>query len=693
MSSLADINTHVREVLNIVNNPLAARAANDSVAQSWIRCLNEFRLDPARFVMPPVLTQQELADRREAAGDLIACSKLEMTTLYQQLADPELAVVLVDADGVIVHQVSSVPFGEAVAADGLRVGALWSEREAGTNGMGTCLIERDCIAVCQHEHFYPRYTSLTCSAAPIFDDRGTIVGVLDVTSRSKLLQQHSLVLVGMSRQMIENRLIDARYRHANMIHFHSRPEFVGTLHAGKLAVSDDGVVLAASRSALFQLDFRSPTELCGKRIEEAFNASLEDMIARSIRGSFHPVTVYSAKANSRFFLTAQTPRDARTGVTRILLNDPVSREVSGAARAKASKKDAREPTGHLDKLSHLEFGDPRMASQIQLAARVIQRKIPIILRGQTGTGKEVFANALHSISPNCDGTFVAVNCASLPENLIESELFGYRAGAFTGAQREGRRGKIVQSNGGTLFLDEIGDMPMALQARLLRVIEEHEVTPLGAETTVKVDFQLISASHRNLSELVQTGAFREDLYYRLNGIEINLPPLRERADALALINHILESEAEDPPPLSAEARHALLSYAWPGNIRQLRHVLQMAIALCDGPEIKCSHLPAEVVNGGGTPATARLASPSAAPAPATASAAPEPHLTDDADTSALNAIQVRERETVLSLLDEHRWNVSNVAKVLGISRNTLYRKMHRLHIRLSHDGPSSTHDA
>ncbi|SAL11540.1 sigma-54-dependent Fis family transcriptional regulator [Caballeronia telluris] len=679
MSSLADIDTHVREVLNIVNNPLAARAASDSVAQSWIRCLNEFRLDPARFVMPPVLTQPELVDRREAASDLIACSRLEMTTLYQQLADPELAVVLVDADGVIVHQVSSVPFGEAVAADGLRVGALWSEREAGTNGMGTCLMERDCIAVCQHEHFYPRYTSLTCSAAPIFDDRGTIVGVLDVTSRSKLLQQHSLVLVGMSRQMIENRLIDARYRHANMIHFHSRPEFVGTLHAGKLAVSDDGVVLAASRSALFQLDFRSPAELCGKRIEEAFNASLEDMIARSIRGSFHPVTVYSAKANSRFFLTAQTPRDAAKSSTRILLSDPVS----AASRAKAVKKDARETTGRLDKLSHLEFGDPRMASQIQLAARVIQRKIPIILRGQTGTGKEVFANALHSISPNSGGTFVAVNCASLPENLIESELFGYRAGAFTGAQREGRRGKIVQANNGTLFLDEIGDMPMALQARLLRVLEEHEVTPLGAETTVKVDFQLISASHRNLLELVQTGVFREDLYYRLNGIEINLPPLRERADALALINHILESETEDPPTLSAEARHVLLNYAWPGNIRQLRHVLQMAIALCDGPEIRCMHLPADIVNGN---APQRMP---AAPVPPQSA----PHLADDADTSALNAIQVRERETVLSLLDEHRWNVSNVAKVLGISRNTLYRKMHRLHIRLSHDGPSTASDA
>jgi transcriptional regulator of acetoin/glycerol metabolism len=336
-----------------------------------------------------------------------------------------------------------------------------------------------------------------------------------------------------------------------------------------------------------------------------------------------------------------------------------------------------------------------MASQIQLAVRVIQRKIPIILRGQTGTGKEVFANALHSISPNNAGNFVAVNCASLPENLIESELFGYRAGAFTGAQREGRRGKIVQANAGTLFLDEIGDMPMALQARLLRVLEEHEVTPLGAETTVKVDFQLISASHRNLLELVQTGIFREDLYYRLNGIEINLPPLR--ADALALMHHLLAAESDDPPSLGAEARHVLLNYPWPGNIRQLRHVLQMAIALCDGPEIDCSHLPVEIVQYASATTTTRLAlgmgigiGIGMGNAPANG---PFVHSADDTDTSELNAIQLKERETVLELLDEHRWNVSSVAKGLGISRNTLYRKMHRLHIRLSHDGSPAPSNA
>jgi len=410
--------------------------------------------------------------------------------------------------------------------------------------------------------------------------------------------------------------------------------------------------------------------LRGRRIEEAFNASLEDMIARSIRGSFHPVTVYSANATNRFFLVAQTPQNSAERGMRVAVTAPPTR---------ASAPEKRPAPARLDQIAHLEFGDPRMASQIQLAARVVQRKIPIILRGQTGTGKEVFAQALHSISPHASGPFVPVNCASLPENLIESELFGYRAGAFTGAQREGRRGKIVQANGGTLFLDEIGDMPLTLQARLLRVIEEHEVTPLGGETTIKVDFQLISASHRNLLELVHGGQFREDLYYRLKGVELNLPPLSERVDKLALIHHLLENETNnDPPELTPEAEHALLTYAWPGNIRQLRHVLQMAIALCDGQPIRCDDLPVEI--------TQRVSEYGLVAAPRAAPSDVDPHPADEVDLSALNAIQLNERGTVLTLLDEHRWNVSNVAKALGISRNTLYRKMRRLYIRLSHDG-------
>jgi transcriptional regulator of acetoin/glycerol metabolism len=672
MSSLAETARHAHEIFSVINRQTSLRETSPSVAQSWARCVNEYRLDPERFTAPPVLTQAELTERRNQLSDLIACAKLEMTSLYQQLADPELSVVLTDNEGVIIHQVASVAFARAVSEDGFRVGAVWSEREAGTNGMGTCLFERDSVAVRQWEHFYPKYTSLTCSAAPIFDDRGEIAGVLDVTSRSKLLQQHSLVLVGMSRQMIENQLLDARFRHAHMIHFHSRPEFVTTLHGGKLAVGDDGTVLAANRSALFQLGFRSLAELRGKHISEAFNASLDDMLMRSIKGSFHPVTIYSANATNRFFVVAQKPRQGAESPGRHAAPAAPALTGYGPGVPLPAATPSSAAAGRLDKITHLEFGDPRMASQIQLAARLIDRKIPILLHGETGTGKDVFANALHSISPHFNGPFVAVNCASLPESLIESELFGYRGGAFTGAQREGRRGRIVQANGGTLFLDEIGDMPLALQARLLRVLEEHEVTPLGSEATVKVDFQLISASHRNLPELVKTEQFREDLYYRLNGIELYLLPLRERADKLELIRHLLEKETEHPPTLSEKAQQALLNHAWPGNIRQLRHVLQMAVALCDGPQITCAHLPPDITQQPGDSALLR-------------GLAPEPSRDGaQADLHLLNAIQLNERETVLALLDRYRWNVSHVAKVLGISRNTLYRKMHRLHVPLSH---------
>jgi transcriptional regulator of acetoin/glycerol metabolism len=322
----------------------------------------------------------------------------------------------------------------------------------------------------------------------------------------------------------------------------------------------------------------------------------------------------------------------------------------------------------------VEFGDAHLAKQFELGERLIDRGIAVFVHGETGSGKEVFANALHAVSSRHRGPFVAVNCASLPEHLIESELFGYRAGAFTGAQREGRRGKILQADGGTLFLDEIGDMPLALQARLLRVLEEREVTPLGAETVVKVDFQLVSASHRDLAELVRTGLFREDLYYRLSGIALGVPPLRERKDKLGLIRHLLEADNEQPPSLSPDARRALLDYAWPGNVRQLRNALRIAAALCDGPTLTCEHLPPEIVKSGAN-----------RPGACAATAAQDPQAEDShahaAPAPVLNAILQAEREALLALLEKHHWNVSQVAIALSVTRNTLYRKMRRVHIK------------
>ena len=306
----------------------------------------------------------------------------------------------------------------------------------------------------------------------------------------------------------------------------------------------------------------------------------------------------------------------------------------------------------------LTFLDPHLRAQLATARRVLSGGTPLLLRAETGAGKEIFARATHAQSTRADGPFVAINCASLPETLIEAELFGYRAGAFTGAEKAGRRGKIAQADGGTLFLDEIGDMPLSLQARLLRVLDERQVTPLGTDEARPVDFLLISASHRCLLDMVAQGSFREDLYFRLAGIELSLPALRDRSDRAELIRNMLADLGRVGAVVTPAAWDLLMGYSWPGNVRQLHHVLRSAVALSDGAVLTLEHFPSL---GGG-----------AAAAPAA--------IGHDADVSTLSPEQLRDRQLLRDQLEAQRWNVSHVAKTLGISRNTLYRRMHKLRI-------------
>ncbi|HSV71147.1 MAG TPA: sigma-54-dependent Fis family transcriptional regulator [Methylibium sp.] len=659
---------HARRILDAVRQGARAAGDDDVMASSWTRCLNEHRLHPDHPRRPSVLSAAELAERQTRLADVLDCARYEMSTLYQQLGDAESAVVLTDTDGVILHMVSSSAFATDVTALGFHVGAVWSEAEAGTNGMGTCLVAAGPVAVQREDHFFTELTSLTCSAVPVFDPQGQMTAVLDVTSRSSLQQQHSLVLLGMTAQMIENRLMEQRFPEAHLLHFHSRPEFVYTLHEGKLALDGNGRILAGNRSALFQLGLRSVAELRSRRLDELFQTQLAEIEQRSLRSAYHPVVSYGVQGASRFFVVARPPAgELELAGVPSLQPRPQPRGAEARREPPAPPRSAPAPS----------FGDPRLAGQLSAGARAIAREIPVLLHGETGSGKEVFARALHAASPKAGGALVAINCASLPETLIEAELFGYRAGAFTGAQRSGRRGKIVEADRGTLFLDEIGDMPLALQARLLRVLDERKVTPLGAEETVEVDFQLVSASHHPLERLVAEGRFRQDLYYRLCGFEIMLPPLRERSDRRALIAELLAQEGGDTARLAPDALALLEQHPWPGNVRQLKHVLRTAVALAgDDGLIVAAHL----VSLNRRPATAAPAP--ASPAPATAAATSN----DNAEPALppLNPIQAKEREVLLQLLEQHRWNVSNVAKALDVSRNTLYRKLHRLHIALSH---------
>lgn len=668
---------HADRVLDVVRRGFHEEG-NDLVTRSWSRCLNQYQLDPGRAREPVVIESAALQSRRKQHADVIECARYEMTTLYQQLADPESAVVLTDTDGVIVHMVSSPEFAAEVEPMGLHAGGMWGEAEAGTNGMGTCLAAAHPISVRREEHFFSQFTQLTCSAVPVLDPTGEIIGVLDVTSRSSLMQQHVLVLLGMTARMIENRLIDKRFSNAHPLHFHSRPEFVYTLHEGKLAVGDDGRILAANRSALFQLGLQSMDEIRTQRIDDLFQTSLEDILQRSLSSSFHPVVAYRAKAALRFFAVARrpasdaaTPSRARVAGMGIVALDE--------AQGEGFRVLPRVPAARGAPIIRT-FKDARLVAHLDTARRVVARRTPVLLCGETGSGKEVFARAIHETSPHADGAFVAVNCASLPETLIESELFGYKAGAFTGAQRSGRRGKILQADGGTLFLDEIADMPLELQARLLRVLDERQVTPLGTEETHPVDFQLVSASHRHLPSLVREGRFREDLYYRLAGIELDLPPLRDRSDKRELIQAVLADEGGTGCRLSEEAERLLMAHPWPGNLRQLRHVLRTAAALADGKTITREHLPSLAARQAPSPLHAHAAPPTAAGATGgEANTAPA----DAAPAAKLNPIQANERQVLLQMLEQHRWNVSNVAKALDVSRNTLYRKLHKLHIEIS----------
>jgi transcriptional regulator of acetoin/glycerol metabolism len=541
------------------------------------------------------------------------------------------------------------------------------ERVQGTNGMGTCLVERRPITVHQDEHYLSRNIGLSCAAAPIFDHEGELVGVLDASGESRLAQQHTLALVSMSVQMIENRVFLQGFRHDFILRFHNRPEFVGTLSEGAIALSAAGTVLAASRAALSLLGYTSPLEIVGRDICELFNLTFSGLVDSSVRRAFHPVPIFEVRSNARFFA---------------VIYQPVA---SGTRRPQRSNAALPEPAA-TTALDALELGDPAMRANIDTAKRIMERNVAVVLLGETGTGKERFARAMHLSGSRATRPFVAINCASIPESLVESELFGYRSGAFTGASKDGQRGKLLLANGGTLFLDEIGDMPVALQARLLRVLEEREVVPLGGEAPVKLDIRLVSATHCDLAQKIESGAFREDLYYRLQGVTLTMPPLRERADRCALIRQLAfeESDAGCPVELDDSLVAVLERQRWPGNLRQLRHLLRTIIALRESDRLTLHDLPpeyrADLADGVPVPATAAV--PPAAPATAPCG---QEEATAGAGAgaraqAALNPFESAERAVLLQELKRHQWNLSGVARELNISRNTLYRKLQRLNI-------------
>jgi len=633
----------------LTNGVIPAGLVSDTIVRSWQRSAERgIGMERGETRCTP---RYDLMQRRDLNNALLLRSQPIMENLYHEICGTSSMVLLADKDGVVLHSIGDPDFVDQAQKVYLKPGGIWSEGVNGTNAIGTALEEKSPVHVHSSEHFIDKNRFLSCSATPIFDPWGAVLGALDVSGDYRAHQKHTMALVRFSAQMIENQMFVPEFPNDIVICFHLKPEFIGTLYEGIAVFSPQGDFIAANRSALLQLGL-DRFRMQGHRFDSLFQLTLPKLLDQA-HGQHHPVLKLSLHSGVGVFGRVW-PGSAISPAT-VLPMAPAPRSTASTPSTGAGRSTAP--------LADLELGDRRMQGLIGKALKVIGHDIPIMIEGESGTGKELMARALHGAGPRRNGPFVPVNCASIPEGLIESELFGYQEGAFTGAKRKGHIGKIREADNGTLFLDEIGEMPLQFQARLLRVLQDRVVVPLGGTGSHRVELTVICATNRRVRDSVAAGTFREDLYYRLNGLLLTMPSLKEREDRMALARKILDSLSGPGRTVAIHpaVRAVFEQHPWPGNLRQMHNVLRTAVALLgDRSEILVDDLSEDFLeqsHGDGG----------------------KPHVTASGAACEKGAGETRlsdlEARHISTTLDKTGGNIAAAARMMGIGRNTLYRKL------------------
>jgi transcriptional regulator of acetoin/glycerol metabolism len=593
---------------------------------------------------------KEHVDRTEhvlhlAAGDLQRAAS--------DVSPREYVLLLADASGVVVNMLGGGRFSEEARRVRLMPGASWSEASRGTNAIGTTIAERRPVYVRGSAHLGRRFHELVCYAAPIFDADGSLLAVLDATSSLDRADDAIGAAVQRTASAIMQVVRDRAFGQAGARVRETLARALDRMEGIALLVEPPARVARMNAGA--RLLFGQ--QLFGPKGEPSPEALLGlDMAALSREGR-EPSGLCIERGGRRYALRVD-PIDTFDGrqIALLVFLEPVRVGRSPLAKSPGSGPELSAA------FAPVFSRDTQLDEALSLARRIADSCLPVLLLAETGAGKELVSRAIHDASSRAAAPFVAVNCGAIAPSLLESELFGYGPSAFTGAERNGRLGLFATASGGTIFLDEVAEMPPAMQAALLRVLEDGTYRRVGETTAQHVDVRVISATCRDLKSMVDAGTFRRDLYYRLKGAEVSLPPLRTRTDRSALAAHLLVALARKrgvapAPRLSSDVLAIIERHTWPGNVRELHTVLDVSLILAGGsPIIELEHLPPEFRRA--------LDATPGEPAPATGSV----------ELAALEASAVRR------VLGEVGGNVSLAAKRLGVARSTLYRMMRRYDI-------------
>lgn len=652
------------------------------IAESWRRS-REIGLDPYDRKCFTRLSDAELELRLKANKELIDTASPFMNLLYKAVAGSGFRVDLTDNEGYLLKVMGDESILDEAELLQFLPGANRQESRVGTCGISLALANDMPIQVAGAEHYNFHIHRWTCSSAPIHDSTGRMVGVLNVTGHCSLVHKHTLGMVIAAVEAIERQFILKNLASD----LGAMNEFLKTV----ISSINDGIIVLDNRSVITHFNCVaakilqcSPEEVVGRTAREVSSLHPE---LQEVLGTPHgyevqdkEISIRGKRGSTRCFVSVKRIRCGPDHMVGTLIT--------------ISKMDRVRKLVHHLVGAHAQYTfddivseDEEFKEALNLAKICATTSSKVLLQGESGTGKELIAQAIHNASLRRDGPFVAVNCAAVPRDLIESELFGYEEGAFTGARKGGKPGKFELAEGGTLFLDEVESMPLEMQAKLLRVIEDGQVVRVGGSEIIPVNVRIIAATNQDLATEVKNGNFREDLFYRLNVITINIPPLRKRrVDIPLLVEHFLKKASKrvgkSVAGIQREALDYLCDYPYPGNVRELENIVERALLVSEGSTIELKHLPDKVKRVAARPEACTSGTCGGQPASLHELASSANGEVRAPEARGLYqppviSLDVLEKMAILEALKTTGGNISRTARILGIGRNTLYRRLRK----------------